>query len=75
MYPLQVPPLFRGGFFTTIVDSHASIQGNKNFPGKVKAHEVRAVATSLHLLNKADLQAVMKAERWSSGGTFTSFYL
>ena len=42
---------------------------------KVKAHEVRAVATSLQLFNKADLQAVMKAGRWSSGGTFTSFYL
>ena len=35
----------------------------------------RAVATSLQLFNKVDLQAVMKAERWSSGGTFTSFYL
>ena len=46
-----------------------------NFPGKVKAHEVRAVATSLQLFNKADLQAVMKAGRWSSGGTSTSFYL
>ena len=34
---------------TTIVDSHiiyASIQRNKNIPAKVKAHEVRAVATS-----------------------------
>ena len=44
---------------TTIVDSHASIQGNKNIPGKVKAHEVRAVATSLQLFNRVDLQAVM----------------
>ena len=39
-----------------------------------KAHEVRAVATSLQLFNKVDLQAVMKAGR-SAGGTFTSFYL
>ena len=60
---------------TTIVDSHASIQGNKNIPGKVKPHEVHAVATSLQLFNRVDLQAVMKAGRWSSGGTFTSFYL
>ena len=59
----------------TIVDSPASIQGNKNIPGKVKAHEVRAVATSLQLFNRVDLQAVIKAGRWSSGGTFTSFYL
>ena len=33
------------------------------------------MATSLQLFNKVDLQAVMKAGRWSSGGTFTSFYL
>ena len=60
---------------TTIVDSHASLQSGKNIPGKVKAHEVRAVATSLQLFNKVDLQAVMWAGRWSSGGTFTSFSL
>ena len=60
---------------TTIVDSHASLQSSKNIPGKVKAHEVHAVATSLQLFNNIDLQAVMKAGRWSSGGTFTSFYL
>ena len=40
---------------TTVVDTHASTQGNKNIPGKVKAHEVRAVATSLQLFNKIDL--------------------
>ena len=60
---------------TTIVNSHASLQNSKSIPGKVKAHEVRAVATSLQLINKVDLQAVMKARRWYSGGTFTSFYL
>ena len=60
---------------TTIVDSHAAMQNSKSFCGSVKAYEVRVVATSLHLLNKVDLQTVMKAGRWSSGGTFTSFYL
>ena len=34
-----------------------------------------AVATSLQLFNTVDLQAVMKAGRWSSRGTITSFYL
>ena len=58
---------------TTIVDFHASLQSSKKIPRKVKAREVRAVATSLQLFNKVDLQAVMKAGRWSSGGTFTSF--
>ena len=60
---------------TTIVDSHATLQNSKSIPGKVKAHEVQAVASSLQLFNKIDLQAVMKARRWSIGGTFTSFYL
>ena len=60
---------------TTIVDSHAAIQNSRNLSGSVKAHEVRAVATSLQLFNKVDLHSVMKAGRWSSGCTFTSFYL
>ena len=60
---------------TTIVDSHAAIQNSRNLSGSVKAHKVRAVATSLQLFNKVDLHSVMKARRWSSCGTFTSFYL
>ena len=60
---------------TMIVDSHAAIQDSRNLSGSVKAHKVRAVATSLQLFNKVDLHSVMKAGRWSSGGTFTSFYL
>ena len=65
---------------TTIVDSHAAIQNSRNLSesvkaGSVKAHEVRAVATSLQLFNKVDLHSVMKAGRWSSDGNFTSFYL
>ena len=60
---------------TTIVDSHAAIQNSRNLSGSVKAHEVRAVATSLQLFNKVDLHSVMNAGRWSSGGTFTYFYL
>ena len=60
---------------TIIVDSHTSIQSSKNIPGKVKAHEICAVTTSLQLFKKVDVQAVMKAKRWSSGGTFTYFYL
>ena len=55
--------------------STSAIQDSKNLSGSVKAHEVRAVATSKQLFNKVDLHSVMKAGRWSSGGTFTSFYL
>ena len=37
---------------TTIVDSHASLQSSENIPGKVKAQEVHAVATSLYFLRR-----------------------
>ena len=37
---------------TTIVDSHAAIQNSRILSGSVKAHEVRAVATSLQLFNR-----------------------
>ena len=60
---------------TPIVDSHAAMQNSKSFSGYVKAHEIRAVATSLWLFNKVDLQIVMWPGRWSSGGIFTFFYL
>ena len=59
---------------STIVDAHATIQNSRNLFW-FKAHEVRAVATSLQLSNKVDLHSVMKAGRWSSGRTFSSFYL
>ena len=44
---------------TTIVDSLASIQSSKNIPGKFKAHEVRAVATSLKLFNKVEIMEIL----------------
>ena len=47
---------------TTKVDSHAAIPDSKNLSGSVKAHEVRAVATSLQLFNKVDLHAVIRPE-------------
>ena len=37
---------------TTIVDSHASLQSSEKIPGKVKAQEVHAVATSLYFLRR-----------------------
>ena len=51
-------PLYESMICTTIVDPHSSLQNSKSILGKVKAYEVRAVATSLH--NKVELQVVMK---------------
>ena len=59
---------------TAIVDSHALLRNSESIPGMVKAHNIHAVATSLQLFNKVELHAVMKAGRWSSEGTFRSFY-
>ena len=58
----------------TIVDSHASLEKSKSLPKTDKVRKVRGVTTSLQLFVKVDLQTVMKASRWSSGGTFTCFY-
>ena len=40
----------------------------------IKAHEVRAVATSLLNLEGYNLQDIMNAGGWASGGTFCRFY-
>ena len=50
---------------TAIIDSHATCRDDKNIA--VKANEVRAVATSLQLFNKVDLQTKMKALPSTSG--------
>ena len=49
---------------TTIVDSHVAFKNSKS--ASIKAHVVGAVATSLQLLKKVDLQTVMKVGRRSS---------
>lgn len=41
----------------------------------VRAHDVRAVAASLVKLQGASLSEILQAGRWTSGGTFTKFYL
>ena len=41
----------------------------------IRTHEASMVITSLYLSPKVDLQPVTKASRWSSGRTFSSFYL
>ena len=55
-----VQPPFSRWIRATIVDSHTFLEKSKILPKTVKAHEVRAVATSLQLSNKVDMQTVMK---------------
>ena len=56
---------------TTIVDSHAALKRGREgqSPGGP------CCGYFFITFQKVDLQAVMKPGRWSSGGTFTSFYL
>jgi hypothetical protein len=52
-----------------------SHENSKDPPPNVKAHDVRAVATSLQLFHNTPLKRVIEAGRWHNGGTFSSFYL
>jgi hypothetical protein len=58
---------------STITAAHRAHSGRA--PPGIKAHEVRAVATSLSLFFHTPLQQVLEAGRWHSGGSFTKFYL
>ncbi|MES9882230.1 MAG: hypothetical protein ABW185_15260 [Sedimenticola sp.] len=42
---------------------------------KIKAHEVRAISTSLAFSQRIPLQDIMRAAYWHSHSTFSSFYL
>ena len=42
---------------------------------KIKAHQVRAVATSWAIIGGASIDQVVEAAHWSSHNTFTRFYL
>ena len=41
----------------------------------VKAHSVRALATSLAFFRQASLEQIIRAGTWTSANTFISFYL
>ena len=60
---------------TTIGDSHTTVRTARLSQKRSKL--MRSVLWQLHynLFQQVDLQADMKAGRWSSGGTITSFYL
>ena len=59
---------------TTIVDSHAALEKSKSLP-KLSKLTLFTWFMQWQLFNKVDLQSMMKAGRWYSGGMFTSFYL
>jgi hypothetical protein len=58
---------------TTIITAHQTLIGHE--PPGIKAHEVRAVATSLRLFSNTPINRIIEAGRWHSGGSFSKFYL
>jgi hypothetical protein len=57
----------------TIIEAHNS--HSDPLPSGIKAHEVRAVATSLRLFSRTPLNQIIEAGRWHSSCTFSKFYL
>ena len=54
--------------YSSLTDAHKDLH-------VVRAHEVRAIATSWHFAHNLSLEAVMSAASWRSHSTFSSFYL
>ena len=60
---------------TIISLAHDQLPRERRLELNINAHEVRAVATSLHLFHSSLPKAVMQAGRWRSDSAFASHYL
>ena len=60
---------------SAIKRAYASISEEHRTLHSVKAHEVRAIATSWHFAHNQSLEAVMSAASWRGHSTFSSFYM
>ena len=59
----------------TIQEAHRE-QPDADYPiGNVKAHSIRAMATSVNFMKNRSLASVMEAATWRGNSTFTSHYL
>ena len=47
----------------------------KDFPLKIKAHEVKALSSSWAFFDKVPLSEILKAAVWNQSSTFAKFYL
>ena len=55
---------------------NAYLHAGKNLPSDpIKAHEIRAVSTSLALAKGSTVQSILKAAAWKNVSTFIDFYL
>ena len=63
------------GYAILTVEAHAAVVDGESLSRIVNPHEVQAAVTSIQLFTRGDSQDVMKAIRWMSRGTFTSFHL
>ena len=58
-----------------IIQAHSSIEEDLLPPLRVKAHDVRGVATSLSFLSNLSLDSVIEAASWKTSSVFASHYL
>ena len=55
---------------------NAYLHAGKNLPADpIRAHEIRAVSTSLALAKGSTVQSILKAAAWKNVSTFIDFYL
>ena len=58
-----------------ILHAYSNISPNSTSSMKISSHEIRALATSTAFYGNTAIDDIMKAGRWASQTTFTSFYL
>ena len=58
-----------------ILDAHTWAPESRFRELKVKAHEVRAVATSLAFIKNASMQDILNTATWRSSTVFVNYYL
>ena len=72
--PISAPTVSRW-IKDTVVIAYDNLNKDQKVFFRVKAHDTRAMATSLAKLNNIPMDSILKAARWSSQTTFINFYL
>ena len=72
--PISAPTVSRW-IKDTVVIAYDNLNKDQKGFFRVKAHDTRAMATSLAKLNNIPMDSILKAARWSSQTTFINFYL
>ncbi|MPC97723.1 hypothetical protein E2C01_093052 [Portunus trituberculatus] len=58
-----------------ILQAHRSLPKNLLMPLRVRAHDIRGIATSLNLWRNKSVEAVLNAASWRTPSVFAKYYL